>query len=158
MSPEQEKGEIKKIEAATDIYSLGATLEALLTRRREVSETEPENHQSLLEIISCAKSPSPLRRYASAGDFKQACLRFLDRKSTFSPCDLNQSLIGWRTTIAVIRCRDRISHCLELPSNLENCSNVIQEALSCLELIDLLQSKCETHAYLKQRVEDLVRW
>jgi len=45
MSPEQARGQVNKLSAATDIYSLGATLYSVLT------DQQPFDHESVLEIV-----------------------------------------------------------------------------------------------------------
>jgi len=59
MSPEQARGEHKKIDGRSDVYSLGATLYALLARRPPFTTTNLAT--LLLEVLD--KTPPPLSKY-----------------------------------------------------------------------------------------------
>ncbi|HZN95702.1 MAG TPA: serine/threonine-protein kinase [Myxococcales bacterium] len=59
MSPEQARGEHKKIDGRSDVYSLGATLYALLARRPPFKSTNLAT--LLLEVLD--KHPPPLSRF-----------------------------------------------------------------------------------------------
>ena len=98
MPPEQAEGRLDAIGPLSDVYSLGATLYALLTGRppfqaaspvetiQQVVAEEPVSPRQLnsavgrdLETI-CLKclEKTPHRRYASAGEFAEDLRRFLD--------------------------------------------------------------------------------
>jgi hypothetical protein len=59
MSPEQARGEHKKIDGRSDVYSLGATLYMLLARRPPFTSTNLAT--LLLEVLD--KTPPPLSRF-----------------------------------------------------------------------------------------------
>jgi hypothetical protein len=59
MSPEQARGEHKKMDGRCDVYSLGATLYALLARRPPFTTTNLAT--LLLEVLE--KTPPPLRKF-----------------------------------------------------------------------------------------------
>ena len=59
MSPEQARGEHKKIDGRSDVYSLGATLYALLARRPPFKATNLAT--LLLEVLD--KEPAPLSKF-----------------------------------------------------------------------------------------------
>lgn len=98
MSPEQARGSHSRVDARTDIYSLGATLYELLALRpafdgesrevvlnritfadppplRELNSTIPRDLET---IVTKCMEKEPERRYARARDVAEDCRRFLD--------------------------------------------------------------------------------
>ena len=115
MAPEQAKGKLDEISNRTDVYSLGATLYALLAGRppfsggtmletiRQVVKTEPEpltqivhaTPQDLQTICEKCLAKSPQDRYASADEVADDLQRFLERKP-ISARPLGFWARGWR--------------------------------------------------------------
>jgi len=98
MAPEQATGNLHEISNRTDVYSLGATLYALLAGKppfsggtmletiRQVVRTEPESLTHVSHLVPrdlqtiCEKclAKSPQDRYASAADVAEDLRRYLD--------------------------------------------------------------------------------
>jgi serine/threonine-protein kinase len=79
MSPEQERGDIDRIDARTDIYGLGAILRFLLGAAPAVEETPAFRRapRPLRAMCALAMRVDPERRYASANLFATDIDRFL---------------------------------------------------------------------------------
>jgi serine/threonine-protein kinase len=69
MAPEQERGEIERIDARTDIFSLGALLQFMLPA------TKP---RALVAVCAKAMAAEPDERYGSVGELAAEVGRFLD--------------------------------------------------------------------------------
>jgi len=73
MAPEQERGELERIDERTDVFGLGAILEALLARVALQRVPPP-----LRAIVAKAKAPLPEQRYASAEDLAADLRHYVD--------------------------------------------------------------------------------
>ena len=98
MSPEQAKGEVDRLDARADVYSLGAVLRFLLLGPRAGSEDETavfDRNRALVArapasspasalprrlraIVGKAMEPEPERRYETAADLARDVERYLD--------------------------------------------------------------------------------
>jgi len=77
MAPEQEAGRIEDIDARTDVFGLGAILEALLgLRGPAAAPAEPVNRR-LRAICARATAPAPVDRYGSVEALGDDIRRFL---------------------------------------------------------------------------------
>lgn len=104
MSPEQARGELRLLGPASDVFSLGATLYFLCTRRapfegeteleviRKVIETEPRPPRSvdprvpreIEAIVLKAMAKDAARRYATAVELADDLERYLERRPVFA--------------------------------------------------------------------------
>ncbi len=75
MSPEQERGETEKVDARSDVFSLGALLKFVSQKQANGAEKLP---RALNAICEKASAPLPENRYASVSELAADVSRFLD--------------------------------------------------------------------------------
>ncbi len=76
MSPEQERGDIDRIDPRSDIYSLGALLKFLVGE--QIAAQEFSNPRVLRAIIAKAMASSPSDRYGNVSDLAKDVSLYLD--------------------------------------------------------------------------------
>ena len=79
MSPEQERGDHDALDARSDIFSLGKTLEAILGAHLPADDVhfQPVSRGVLESISGLAAAPDPNQRYQSAAELAQDIERYL---------------------------------------------------------------------------------
>jgi serine/threonine protein kinase len=100
MSPEQARGEVEKLDARADIFSLGAILTFLLSGTKPVP-------RPVAAIARKATAPEPSGRYSSASDLALDVARYLDGLPVLAfPENIFRRAVRWgsryRVAIALV--------------------------------------------------------